>query len=184
MRTLTRNLKLGGLSRTQEASYSRMTEKVEKATQYVPQNPQTAQQRQYLIILEVGIKWGLKKEDWLNVEELDTQSLITCIARRLPFFSFSRDCRCIARGDRRLEVSGHRWGQRWLPQWKPNQLNEMFTYWLWRYPHSSTSLLALKPEQPGFTGKEVERKNLSWGIFQFLTSTYRHTYQLFPNEIV
>lgn len=63
MRTLTRNLKLGGLSRTQEASYSRMTEKVEKATQYVPQNPQTAQQRQYLIILEVGIKWGLKKED-------------------------------------------------------------------------------------------------------------------------
>lgn len=64
MRSLTRNLKLDGLSRTQEASYSEMTvEKVEKATQDIPQNPQTARHWQYLIILEVGIKLGLKKED-------------------------------------------------------------------------------------------------------------------------
>lgn len=38
-------------------------EKVEKTTQYIPQIPPKAQQWQYLRILEVGIKLGLKKEN-------------------------------------------------------------------------------------------------------------------------
>lgn len=72
MGNLTRNLKLDGFSRTQEASsYSKMivekvqkaAEKVQKAAHYIPQNPQTAQRWEYLIILEMGTKLGLKKED-------------------------------------------------------------------------------------------------------------------------
>lgn len=64
MRSLTRNLKLDGLSRTQEASYSKMTvEKVEKTTQYIPQIPPKAWPCQYLRILEMGIKLDLKKEN-------------------------------------------------------------------------------------------------------------------------
>ena len=64
MGSLNRNLKLDGFSRTQEASYSKtIVEKVEKPTQYIPQNPQTAQQWQCLIILEMGIKLGLINED-------------------------------------------------------------------------------------------------------------------------